>query len=298
MVVGDLMTDVLALASGPMAPGSDTRSVVSVSGGGSAANTATWLAHFGHSVTYVGRVGDDPLGRAAVAELVAHGVSAQVAVDPVLPTGVCVIVVPPGGERSMFPSAGANAALVEADLPRGLFVPGNHLHVSGYSLLNAGSRPAGLAALRLARAAGMSVSADAASAGPLLAAGAAAFLGWTSGSDLLLANADEALVLAGCSDLPEAGRRLTGFAREVVVKAGAAGALWFGPDQATAATESVGSGDVVDTTGAGDCFAAGFLPAWVSGSAPPVALRAGCAAAAHVVGTAGARPMPAVPTAR
>jgi sugar/nucleoside kinase (ribokinase family) len=70
------------------------------------------------------------------------------------PTGTCVVLVGPDGERTMLPDRGANDALAEADLPRDLFVPGHHLHVSGYTLLGDGSRAAGRAALARAAMAG------------------------------------------------------------------------------------------------------------------------------------------------
>jgi len=289
VVVGDLMTDVVALTSGPMALASDTRAVVSISGGGSAANTAAWLAYLGHTVSYVGRVGDDVLGRAAAAELAGGGVDLSVSVDPDLPSGVCVVVVTPGGERAMFPSTGANGGLAPGDLPSELFVRPNHLHLSGYSLLNDGSRPAGIAALRLGGQAGLTTSVDPASVGLLGERGAAAFLGWSAGCGVILANAEEAELLSGRSDLAEAGAALLATYGEVVVKTGAGGALWFGPAGATARVPAVDV-EVVDTTGAGDTFAAGFLPAWCSGAEPASALAAGCAAAALVVGRTGARP--------
>ena len=289
VVVGDLMTDVVALTSGPTALASDTRAVVQISGGGSAANTAAWLAHLGHAVTYVGRVGADVLGRAAVDELAEDGVDVRVGVDPDLPSGVCVVVVTPDGERAMFPSTGANAGLVPDDLPSELFTRPNHLHLSGYSLLNDGSRAAGIAALRLGTQAGLTTSVDPASVGLLLERGAEAFLGWSTGCGVLLANAEEAQLLSGRSELAEAGAALLSTYGEVVVKTGASGALWFGPGGTTVHAPAVDV-EVVDTTGAGDTFAAGFLPTWRAGGAPAAALAAGCAAAALVVGRAGARP--------
>ncbi len=290
VVVGDLMTDVVALASGPMTRGSDTRARVRFGGGGSAANTASWLATTGVPVTFVGRAGDDLLGRAAVAELQALGVHLRVALDPDRPTGACVVVVTPDGERSMFPDAGANAGLSPQDLPADLFVAGHHLHLSGYSLLTEGSRTAALAALARARNAEMTVSVDPASVGPLRAVGVDQVLGWLDGVDLLLANEDEACLLAGLPDPLAAGRALTERFPEVVVKLGADGAAWCGRDAGAPVVVPAVPVDVVDTTGAGDAFAAGFLPADLAGATPAEALAAGCAVAARVVVQPGARP--------
>jgi ribokinase len=290
VVLGDLMTDVVALASGPMSRGSDTRARVRFGGGGSAANTAAWLAATGVPGAFVGRAGDDLLGRAAVAELRDLGVDVHVGLDPKRTTGACVVVVTPDGERSMFPDAGANAGLAPEHLPAQLFVAGHHLHLSGYALLTEGSRAAALAALDLARTAGMTISVDPASVNPLRAVGVERVMAWLDGVDLLLANEDEACLLAGLADPLAAGRALTQRFPEVVVKLGGDGAAWCGRDAGAPVVVPAVPVDVVDTTGAGDAFAAGFLPADLAGAAPADALTSGCAIAARVVARAGARP--------
>ena len=111
VVLGDVMVDVVARLSGPVAVGSDSAASVSFGGGGSAANVAAWLAFAGCPPILVGRVGDDARGASAAAELRAAGVDARLAVDGEHPTGTCVVLVGPGGERSMLPDPGANAAL-------------------------------------------------------------------------------------------------------------------------------------------------------------------------------------------
>jgi sugar/nucleoside kinase (ribokinase family) len=288
VVVGDVMVDVLAAMSGPLARGSDTRSRITTAGGGSAANVASWLAVQGIRTSYVGKVGDDALGRESVAGLTTRGVSAWVSTDPELTTGTCVVLVEPGGERSMLPDSGANTALTPDDLPHRLFRPGAHLHLSGYTLLNDGPRDAGLAALSLAQAADMTVSVDPSSVALVEEAGVARFLEWTRGVDLLLANRDEALLLAGTRDVSSAASRLGDTYREVVVKLGRDGALWQqGFIAASAPADRV---DVADTTGAGDAFAAGFLASWLLHPEPETALAAGNRLAARAVATVGARP--------
>ncbi len=162
--VGDVMLDISAALPGPLARGSDTPAPISFCHGGSAANTAAWLASLGVPCVFAGRVGDDPFGRDAVAALRGHGVVATVSVDPGSATGVCLVLVDPDGERTMVPSAGANATLSAADLGENLLSAADHLHLSGYALLNSGSRAAALFALGLAASVGASVSVDAASA--------------------------------------------------------------------------------------------------------------------------------------
>lgn len=289
VVVGDVMVDVLAAMSGPLNRGSDTPSTLTTAGGGSAANVASWLAGQGVPTSYVGRVGDDALGRESVAGLTDRNVAVWVTVDPELTTGTCVVLVEPGGERSMLPDAGANATLLPADVPPTVFRPGAHLHLSGYTLLNEGSREAGLTALSLAAGADMTVSVDPSSAALLEKVGAARFLEWTRGADLLLANRDEAAALSGASDPHQAAAQLGDTYREVVVKLGADGALWQQGFIAASAPAERGV-KIVDTTGAGDAFAAGFLASWLLHPEPESALASGNRLAARAVGRVGARP--------
>jgi sugar/nucleoside kinase (ribokinase family) len=160
VLLGDIMTDLVARLDGPLVPASDSPARITAEGGGAAANTASWLAGLGVHAVLLGRVGDDPAGRAAAEGLRAAGVEVRFAIDPALATGTVIVLVEPGGERTMVPDPGANDALTEQDLPAEAFTRGAHLHLSGYTLLKPGSRDAGLAALGLARAAGMTVSVD------------------------------------------------------------------------------------------------------------------------------------------
>jgi sugar/nucleoside kinase (ribokinase family) len=287
VVLGDVMLDVVARMSGPLAPGSDSPATVSFGGGGSAANVAAWLAAAGAEPVLVGRVGDDARGAQALAELRAIGVDARLVVDDEHPTGTCIVLVAPGGERSMLPDPGANDALTQEDLPGSLLVPGGHLHVTGYSLVRPGPRPAALSAIARARAAGMTVSLDPSSAALL----APDFLELAAGVGLLLPNAEEACALTGERDASAAARELARRFPEVVVKLGADGALWTdGGDEARAQAPPLASA-MLDTTGAGDAFAAGLLAARLAGADPAAALAAGCALAARAVVGSGARPV-------
>jgi len=134
----------------------------------------------------------------------------------------------------------------------------------------------------------MTVSVDPSSAALVEAAGVARFLEWTRGADLLLANQEEAALLAGSDDVRAAASTLGDTYREVVVKLGRDGAQWQqGFIAASAPAERV---DVVDTTGAGDSFAAGFLASWLLHPEPETALAAGNRVAASAVTRVGARP--------
>jgi sugar/nucleoside kinase (ribokinase family) len=289
ITVGDLVTDVLAVLRAPLATGSDTPATVHVSGGGQAANTAAWLAWLGRSVTFVGAVGDDQAGRDRLAELHAAGVRTVVSVRPGASTG-SIVVLTHGGERTMISDRGANLLLAPSDVDSAIAGAGaTNLHLSGYTLLDQASRPAGRAALAAAKAAGLKTSVDAASAAPLRSA--PDFLSWVRVADLVIANADEAQALVGSAD-PSVLAQATG--GEAVVKLGPQGALWAGPAGVTHfGIEPV---HVVDATGAGDAFAAGLLAAWSSGATPQEALAEGCRLGSYAVGVIGARPpQPKIP---
>ena len=285
LVLGDVMVDVVARLSGPLAPGSDSHAVIRFHGGGSAANTAAWLAEAGAEPLLVGRVGDDERGATARDELRSEGVEAVLAVDPALPTGTCIVLVGPDGERTMAPDAGANDGLSDADISDELLASAGHLHVAGYALLRTGSRPAARAAIARALERGISVSVDPSSAALL----SPEFLDHAGGAGLLLPNAEEARMLSGESDPERAAQALAARFSEVVVTLGADGALWTDGGESVRC-EAVPVDAVVDSTGAGDAFAAGLLAARMKGATPEEALKEGARLAARAVTQPGGRP--------
>jgi len=289
VVVGDIATDVVARYRGSLHVGSDTQSEIASYGGGSAANVSAWLAHAGIRPTLVGRIGDDAAGRGQVDELTAAGVDVCVRIDDSLATGCVVVLVDSQGDRTMLPDRGANGVLAPDDLPPAVFESGGHLHLSAYPLLHQSSRAAALEALVMARAAGMTTSIDPSSVAPLRAAGAGAFMEWTRSVDLCIANLDEARLLAGLGSPPDIAKRLASSTYgQVVVKCGAAGALWSDGESVVSAPAT--DVDVIDTTGAGDAFAAGFLARWTADAPVTDALAFGAELAAVAVVTIGGRP--------
>jgi ribokinase len=280
VVVGDVMTDVVAVHRADVEHGTDTGAQIELTGGGSAANTAAWLADQGVPVTLVGVVGTDPAGTARLDELRSAGVRCAIRRTREAPTGT-VVVLSRAGERTMLNDRGANATLSTVDIDTALAesADARHLHLSGYVLLDERSRAAGRYALRAATERGLTTSVDAASAGPLRRMGGEEFLAWVRGTDLLLANADEAV------ELPA---ELADHVRYAVIKRGPLGAVWSPPHVEVPAEPAT----VVDVTGAGDAFAAGLLAAWCGGASPEEALRAGTHLGARAVATAGARPVP------
>jgi len=288
--LGDLMVDVVARLFAPLAEGSDSPGVISYVGGGSAANTAAWLSRVGESAVFVGAIGDDAAGQQQAESLHRVGVDVRFHVDRTRPTGTCLVLVAPTGERTMVPDPGANLALLEHDVPVEEFRAGDHLHVSGYALLR-DSRDAALHALSRATDAGLTVSVGAASAAPLELLGAAHFLAMLPDTAVLFANEKEAAVLAGHGGASaDLARALAGSGREVVVTAGSGEASWSNGEATASMSAEPLDRPELDTTGAGDAFAAGFLAARARDAVPEVCLRDGHALAAAACRTTGGRP--------
>jgi sugar/nucleoside kinase (ribokinase family) len=153
-----------------------------------------------------------------------------------------------------------------------------------------GTPEVGRHALARARAQGIRVSVDAASAQPLREAGPESFLQWVRPADVLFTNADEAVVLAGRGPAREQALALAqACAGSAVVKLGAGGAVWAfanGVVHAAPAPEVI----AVDTTGAGDAFAAGLLAALHAGRDPATALHEAVQWGSRAVTSLGARP--------
>jgi len=294
VVVGDLMTDTVARAARALVKGSVTPATVTVHGGGSGANIAAWLAADGAEVAFVGRCGTDIAGRTRDMELKTYGVGRRLTMDPQRPTGTCVVLVTHKGDHTMLCDPGANAALSPGDLPNDLFIQGSHLHVSGYTLLNEGSRSAAVTAMERARRAKMTISVDGGSAAPLEHVGSGRFLDLADGATLLLVNGAQAAVFTGVEEPGQAIQALNAWYAEVVVKLGPDGALYAnGQDPVRVPAQP--PKDFVDGTGVGGAFCAGFLHSWLDKKPPAEALSSGYRLAARAVARVGARPEPGVP---
>ena len=288
VVVGDLLYDMLAKIEGPVAFGNDTFTKIHASAGGSGANAAAWLASLGVQTHFVGRVGDDLLGKTLAGELEGIGVIPHLVQDPLLGTGKVFVLVDGAGERTMITDRGAGEALSPEDLPEVLF-RGGHLHLSGYAFSGGSRRETALRALRLALEAGMSVSVDPSSVPLLGAIVPERFLEWTRGADLCFPNLEEGALLAGEKDPDLIAERLLSCYSGIVLKLGAEGTMYAGASGERSRLPAVPA-RVVDTTGAGDALCAGFLATWLSGAPPAEALRRGINLAARVVEQPGGRP--------
>ena len=288
VVVGDLLYDMLARPDGGVALGTDTFTRIRAAGGGSGANAASWLAASGVETHLVGRIGDDVFGDFLERELHEAGVNSHLARDPSLATGKVFVLVDGAGERTMITDRGAGEALSPEDLPGSLFNAG-HLHLSGYTFSGGSRRETATEALRLARESGMSVSLDPSAVPMLEDIGPERFLRWTRNADLCFPNLEEGALLAGTEDPGHILEVLLAYYPAVVLKLGAAGALYADTEGKRSCVPAA-QARVTDTTGAGDALCAGFLAAWLAGAAPEEALRRGVGLAAGAVERMGGRP--------
>ncbi|WEK04409.1 MAG: sugar kinase [Candidatus Devosia phytovorans] len=289
LVVGDVMTDVIVMPEGPIVKGSDRRAKVRSRPGGSGANQAVWLGAMEAEVVFAARVGmdDKPTYENYFRGL---GVVPVLAGDREQPSGVLVTIVDPDGERSFLTDRGANLNLCAGDLDESLLDEVGMVMVSGYSLFAPGPRAAVQALFEAARARNIAVAVDPASVGFLVEVGIANFLDWTATATTIFANESEAEALTGVTGALAQVRALGAHYETVVLKRGAQGAAVGGRDgvRVELPAQQV---HVVDTTGAGDAFAAGFIAARLSGMDEAEALARAISSGAKAVQSIGGQPV-------
>ncbi|WNI18655.1 PfkB family carbohydrate kinase [Streptomyces sp. ITFR-21] len=289
LVVGDVVTDVVARHTEPLAPDTDTAARIALRPGGAGANVACWAASRGAAVRLLARVGADSADWHR-AELRSAGVEPVLRIDPELPTAMVIALVDAAAERTLVTDSGASLRLGPADWAEELLDGAGHVHLSGYLFFSAPGRELAAVVAGSARARGLPVSVDPASAGFIRQLGVARFLDAVAGTDLLLPNAAEAALLSGRSEPALAAAELSArCGGEVVVTLGAGGALAAARGRLAARVPAVAAG-AVDTTGAGDAFTGGLLAARLSGADLPSALAAGCRTGAAAVAVVGGRP--------
>lgn len=240
--LGDLLLDVVVRLESPIAEDTDTYGRTRVGAGGQAANVAAWVVALGGRARFLGKRARDPAGRLLVEELRGRGV--EVAGPEVeTGTGTVVSVATPNGARTMLSDRGVSVDFRADELDPAWLDGCEWLHVPGYSLVSSPLREAALAAAR--RAARVSV--DLSSTAAIAAAGVEPFREALEAArpEVVFANEAEA-ALVGDVD-----------AATVVVKRGARGCLVRRGGEVEERTAA--DADPVDSTGAGDAFAAGFL---------------------------------------
>lgn len=258
--------------------------------GGAAANTLAGAAAAGARCRFIGQTGADRLGALFAAHLHALGITFDTPPTPAAPTGRCFVTITPDGERTMQTAPGASHLLAPEALDEGAIRAARVLFLEGYLWGPERPRAAMQRAMELARSGGgriafaltdsIALPGRRDSIAALVASGAV---------DVLFANEREAQILAGCGDGEAAIAALAGRVGKLVVTRGARGAVAVAGGQRVEVV-AVPVANVVDTTGAGDQFAAGYLAKEVAGADLAAALAAGARAAAAVIGHVGARP--------
>ena len=285
---GDIMLDVTAVIGRPISEGLETRAKISTQGGGAAANVASWLATHGTSAFLVARVGDDAAGQTVLSELDSFGVEHSNNVIKGANTGVVIVIVGRDGERTMFPDSGANSGLGLLDLPD--LKQFTTVYISGYSLINPDSRSGVIEIIEAAKSKNLQVIFDPATVGVLMEVGISKVNEWLSYMDALILNEEEAQFISGKANPVEAAGELLKTVKTVVIKRGSNGALGQvrGGDLIQIPSHPT---TVVNTTGAGDAFAAGFIQIWATNGDLSDALESGATLAAKCVALISARPL-------
>jgi sugar/nucleoside kinase (ribokinase family) len=256
------------------------------SSGGSAANTVVGVAELGGRAAYCGKVGRDPLGAFYREDLQAVGVRFDGGVG-VQPTGTSLVLITPDAQRTMLTSLGASSLLDAADISSASLAGCKYLYVEGYLLAGEHTRRAALQAIATAKSLGAKVALSVSD--PFVVSSAEQLL-WDlieGPVDLVFCNEMEAAALVGTDDMVECARTLHSHAERVALTLGAKGSLLM-HDGVLQPVEGVPVA-AVDTTGAGDMYAAGILYGLTNGLSWPEAGRLASHAAARVVSTLGAR---------
>lgn len=270
---------------------------VSEVSGGSAANTAVGVAALGGKAGYLGKVARDAAGSTFIRDMRHAGVSFRGPAEQVEPagsasaTGRCVVMVSPGGERTMATYIGAAGELGPDDLDRAFIQRAKIVYLEGYLWDFPPARDAMRLAVDLAHA-NESLVALSVSDPSCVERHRAEFMALLSEDvDLLFANEAEATSLLGSSSLDDVARALDESGVVAAVTMGAGGSLVVAPEGTARVPAAPVATAVVDTTGAGDLYAAGFLFGLARGADPETSARIGSVCAAEVVTHYGARPV-------
>lgn len=256
--------------------------------GGSAANSMAALARLGLRLAFVGQVGNDRLGRLFADDMAANGIDFPL--PPIdTPTGRCLIIVSPDGHRTMNTAIGASEYLPAKAFDSGIAGDAAIIYTEGYMWRTDEPRAASLEALKVARAHGRR-TAFTLSSEFCVRQHHDDFVALLDGRlvDILFANEGELAELSGLADFEAGVAWAAARAPLLIVTRGAEGAIAVegGKRHETPAEPF---GPVVDTTGAGDLFAAGVLAGLAQGRDLAASLRMGSIAAGRIIGLMGPR---------
>lgn len=259
--------------------------------GGSAANSMAGAAALGLNAAFIGQVANDQLGAIFAHDMSALKVRFQTpAIEGPPPTGRCLIIVTPDAQRTMSTFAGASHELTSAALDADLIRSASIIFLEGYLWGPARPRAAMLEAARIAYSAGRTI-AFTLSESLCIGDRGEGVLGMIRSNrlDILFGNEQEIRHLTGCDDLADSIAALLDHVATLVITRGETGAMAIQPGEMVE-VPAARVEQVVDTTGAGDLFAAGFLAARCRGRDLGDCLKAGSIAAAEVISHFGARP--------
>ena len=260
--------------------------------GGSAGNTVAGIGSFGGRAAYIGKVADDQLGGVFTHDIRAAGVAFDTAPLTDVATGVCMINVTPDGQRTMCTFLGAANQLSAADIDADLIGASAIVYLEGYLFDPAPARAAFEAAAAAAHAAGRKVAITLSDTFVVARWRAELLAFIESSADIVLANEGELAALFETEDFDAAAAHLGRIVEVATITRGAAGSVVFGNSGAERAeVAAVPVAKVVDTTGAGDQYAAGFLLGLARGLSLEDAGKLGSLAAAEVIAHWGPRPM-------
>jgi len=287
LCIGDVMLDVVAVVPSAINYGSDTPSKISTHGGGAAGNVASWAQVSGAQTQVLARVGNDSAGTAVLSEFDRLGITYSHSIVPGARTGVVVILVDPTGERTMFPDSGANSGLTVNDLPS--LDDFKAIYLSGYALQNAQSRPGVLAMIEKIREKNLPIFFDPATVGGMSQVKLEEILSWLPLMSTLLLNEEEAIFLTKESNIDVCLDALLEFTPTVVIKKGSMGSVGKTRNGQLVSVTAIKS-SMIDTTGAGDSFAGGFIASWLENRDLLHCMKSGSLVAGECVAIVGARP--------
>jgi sugar/nucleoside kinase (ribokinase family) len=259
--------------------------------GGSAANTMCGVASFGGRAAYIGKVNDDELGQVFGHDMLAVGVQFRPgAYDNAVPTGRCIIVVTPDAERTMNTYLGASSLLAVSDVDEAAVTEGRVLYMEGYLYDRPEAKLAFRHAAAIAHAAGRMVSLTL-SDSFCVDRHRDDFLSLVDDEvDLLFGNENELMALYQTEDFDSSIAALRKQCPLAAITIGSKGSIIVTRDELIE-VPVVPVRRVVDTTGAGDLYASGFLFGLTSGAPLAEAGHLGSIAAAEVISHVGPRPL-------
>jgi ribokinase len=292
LCVGDLNWDVLAKPDHILLPGGDTTGRVQLAHGGSSANVAVWARRVGMRTGFLGKIGRDQFGQFALSQLEAEDIEPHMIWTDLHPTGVILVLIDQGGQRSMLTNQGADFQLFPHELPREAIAQSGHTHITAWSVFTDPPRQAALEAARIATEAGATVSFDPGSYQMIRQIGREEFKRVTKllSVDIMFPNLEEGRALTGAEapqDVLEVLRREYPKAL-ICLKLDKDGAM-VADGNSLIEVQAIPD-TVIDATGAGDSFGGAFLGHYLRSKDAQSAATLAVNVAGWVVSVFGARP--------